>query len=256
MDVWGPYRVPASCGAVYFLTVVDDYSRAVWTYLLLAKSEVKKVLQRFCAYAKTEFREMVQKVRSDNGQECMCLREFFQDNGIVHQTSCVSTPQKNVRVERKHRHILNVARALLFQSNMPVKFWGEAISTATHVINMTPTKVLKGRSLYEILFGTRLAYETLRVFGSLCYVHRRDRSKEKLGERSRKCVFVGYPFGKKAWRVYDLDKNEFVVSRDMSFTEDVFPFSQMNMEITTIEVATGGPDDDWVMDITDGNKGE
>jgi len=98
VDVWDPYRVSASCGAVYFLTVVDDYSRAVWTYLLLAKSEVKKVLQRFCAYAKTQFREMVQKVRSDNGQEFMCLREFFQDNGIVHQTSCVSTPQQNGRV--------------------------------------------------------------------------------------------------------------------------------------------------------------
>ena len=44
VDVWGPYRVPASCGATYFLTVVDDFSRALWTYLLLAKSEVKKVL--------------------------------------------------------------------------------------------------------------------------------------------------------------------------------------------------------------------
>ena len=113
--------MPASCGAVYFLTVVDDFSRAVWTYLLLAKSEVKKVMQRFCAYAERQFKLPVQKVRSDNGTEFMCLREFFQEKGIVHQTSCVDTPQQNGRVERKHRHILNVARALLFQSSMPVE---------------------------------------------------------------------------------------------------------------------------------------
>ena len=48
-DVWGPYRTPASCGSVYFLTIVDDFSRAVWTYLMLEKSEVSKLLQNFCA---------------------------------------------------------------------------------------------------------------------------------------------------------------------------------------------------------------
>ncbi|KAK9678211.1 hypothetical protein RND81_11G196400 [Saponaria officinalis] len=29
-DLWGPYRIPSSCGAKYFLTIVDDYSRSVW----------------------------------------------------------------------------------------------------------------------------------------------------------------------------------------------------------------------------------
>ena len=33
-DLWGPYRTPSSCGASYFLTLVDDHSRAVWIYLL------------------------------------------------------------------------------------------------------------------------------------------------------------------------------------------------------------------------------
>ena len=36
-DFWEAYRVPTSCGAVYFLTIVDDCSRAVWVYLLLGK---------------------------------------------------------------------------------------------------------------------------------------------------------------------------------------------------------------------------
>lgn len=37
-DLWGPYITSSSCGAHYFLTIVDDYSRAVWTLLLLEKS--------------------------------------------------------------------------------------------------------------------------------------------------------------------------------------------------------------------------
>lgn len=225
MDFLGPYRVPASSGSVYFLTVVDDFSRAVWTHLLLAKSEVRNVIQRFCAYTEKQFGQPVQMVRSDNGTDFMCLRGFFQDKGIIHQTSCENTPHQNGRVERKHIHILNVARALLFQSHMPVKFWGEAITTATHVINKTPTKLLKDRSPYEVLFGAKPVYDSLRVFGSLCHMHRRDKNKDKFGARSRRCVFVGYPFGKKAWRVYDIEKNEFLVSRDVTFVENVFPFA-------------------------------
>lgn len=144
-------------------------------------------------------------------------------------------------------HILNVARALLFQTIMPVKFWGETTTTATHVINMTPTKLFEGLSPYEKLFGTKPPYETLRVFGSLCYVHIHNRDKDKLGERSRRCVFIGYPFRKKAWRVYDLDNNEFLVSRDVSFSEEVFPFGQESVSIMEHTKPTGGPDDDWII---------
>jgi hypothetical protein len=33
-DLWGAYRTPSSCGASYFLTIVDDCSRAVWIFFI------------------------------------------------------------------------------------------------------------------------------------------------------------------------------------------------------------------------------
>lgn len=39
LDVWGPYRVSTRYKHRYFLTIVDDYSRATWVHLMKCKSE-------------------------------------------------------------------------------------------------------------------------------------------------------------------------------------------------------------------------
>lgn len=69
-----------------------------------------------------QFNKQVKIVRSDNGTEFTYMKTYFRDNGIIHKTSCVGTLQQNGRVERKHRHILNVARALRFQAQFPIQF--------------------------------------------------------------------------------------------------------------------------------------
>ncbi|KAJ4760696.1 Retroelement pol polyprotein-like [Rhynchospora pubera] len=227
-DIWGAYRVASHCGAHYFLTIVDDFTRAVWVYLMAEKSEVAGLIQSFCKMVQTQFCKTVKCVRSDNGTEFKSglMLKFYAANGILHQTSCVRTPQQNGRVERKHRHILNVARALRFQSNLPLEFWGECILTAAFLINRTPTPLLQNKTPYEMLFGKQPSYAAVRIFGCLCYTHKSGIS-DKFDSRSRKCVFIGYPFGKKGWRVYDLETKKFVVTRDVVFCENEFPFKQV-----------------------------
>ena len=167
----------------------------------------------------------------------MCLSKYFSANGIIHQTSCVATPQKNGRVERKHRHILNVARSLLFQANLPIKFWGESVLAAAHVINRTPSSLLGGKTPYELLYGKSPSYDDIKVFGCLCFAHKSRRDKDKFKERSIRCVFVGYPFGKRAWKLYDLESQEYFVSRDVVFTESVFPYDADTSEPASVVVS-------------------
>jgi len=92
------------------------------------KGEVASLMQNFVAMVKNQFGKNVVILRSDNGLEFKSepMLRFYSTKGIIHQTSCVDTPQQNERVERKHRHILNVARALRFQANLSLHFWVNA----------------------------------------------------------------------------------------------------------------------------------
>jgi len=105
-----------------FFTIVDDYSRAVWIYLLIDKKEVSSTLKMFFSLVERQFNKQVKIIRTGTRIEFTCMENYFLENGIIFQTSCTGTPQQNERVERKHQHILNVAQALRFQGCLPVDF--------------------------------------------------------------------------------------------------------------------------------------
>lgn len=98
-----------------------------------------------------------------------------------------------------------------------------------------------------MLFGVAPSYDQLRVFGSLCYIHHWPRDKDKFSSRSRKCISVGYPFGKKGWRVYDIDRSKFFISRDIVFQENDFPFASSYTTPTVSPITVASPDDDWLV---------
>lgn len=132
MDIWRPYRVPYLSKYRYFLTLVDDHSRHSWIYLLPQKSKSLGTLETFLNYIENHFNITIKVIRSDNALEftSSACQQFFSQHGILHQTSCVNRPQQNARDERKHRHILELARALRFQPGMPIDFWDNCVLTA------------------------------------------------------------------------------------------------------------------------------
>ncbi|KAL3328870.1 hypothetical protein AABB24_036136 [Solanum stoloniferum] len=69
IDTWGPYHSSTLNGARYFLTILDDFSRATWTHLMGAKSNVFDLLKVFITMAQTQFHIWLQTVRSDNAFE-------------------------------------------------------------------------------------------------------------------------------------------------------------------------------------------
>jgi len=96
--------------------------------------------------------------------------------------------------------------------------------TATYLINRFPSKVLKGASLFQILFGQKPHYEHLRVFGSLFYASTFEAGRDKFQARAVPCVFLGYPFGYKAYKLLSLETYHIFTSRKVVFHEKVLPY--------------------------------
>lgn len=223
IDTWGPFSVPSVEGYKYFLTIVDDHTRVTWVYLLRTKDEVLRVFPELITMVETQYKAKVRGVRSDNAKELM-FTELYNAKGIRSFHSCPETPQQNSVVERKHQHILNVARALMFQAKLSLQFWSDCVLTAVFLINQLPSPLLQDKSPYQLLHKKKPDYSEIRVFGCLCYVSTSSKNRHKFQPRSRPSLFLGYPAGFKGYKVIDLDTNVISVSRNIVFHEDIFPF--------------------------------
>lgn len=118
-----------------------------------------------------------------------------------------------------------MARVLLFQAQLPARFWGKYVLTAGYLFNRTPSSVLHEKAFFEVLFNKIPSYSHIRSCECLAYVNDNRVPKDKSHPRGRKCVFLGYPYVKKSWKFFDLDTHAFLCSRDFIFLENEFPFS-------------------------------
>ncbi|GKC11056.1 retrovirus-related pol polyprotein from transposon TNT 1-94 [Tanacetum coccineum] len=191
IDIWGAYKVATADKYRYFLEIVYDCNRANWTYLLVHKSDSFLALRAFIKFVHTQFNKSIKVVRSDNALEFVKgeCGPYLQSQGIEHLTLCVDRPQQNGRVERKHKHILDNARALRFHYHLSLKFWGDCVTTTTFLINRLPSFVMRNKTPYEILFSQVPSYSHLRVFGSFAIVSNPFEIPDKFAPKGTACVF-------------------------------------------------------------------
>uniref|UniRef100_A0A2N9GP84 Integrase catalytic domain-containing protein n=1 Tax=Fagus sylvatica TaxID=28930 RepID=A0A2N9GP84_FAGSY len=223
-DLWGPAPITSSTGFRFYLVLVDDFTKFTWTYLLKHKSDTYQVFTQFQAMVNTQFSLPIQVLRTDCGGEFTsnAFKQFCANKGIIHQLSCPHTPQQNGAAERKHRHLIQCALALLSESKLPMSYWSYAVSTATHLINRLPTPNLSHKTPWEMLFHKHPDLTYLKSFGCQCFPLLTPYTAHKLHPKTTPCVFLGYPSHTKGYLCLDPITNRLYTSRHVLFNETIF----------------------------------
>ncbi|RVW52517.1 Retrovirus-related Pol polyprotein from transposon TNT 1-94 [Vitis vinifera] len=214
-------------GSRWFVTFVDDHTRVTWVFLMKKKSEVREIFENFNNMVQTQFQAKIQVLRTDNAREYYhnILGSYLLENGIVHQSSCIDTPQQNGVAERKNRHLMEVARSLMIASNVPKQLWGEAVLTATYLINRMPSRILQFKTPCQILLAAYpsariISSIPIKVFGCTAFVHIHKSQRSKLDPTATKCIFLGYSPNQKGYKCYSPTTKKFYTSMDVTFFEN------------------------------------
>jgi hypothetical protein len=200
---------------------VDDYSRFTWVYFLRDKSNVSETFKSFAILAQNQFDFDIKKVRSDNGSEFKNARidEYCDDKGIKHEFSSKYTPEQNRINEKKNRTLIDMARSMLAEYNVPNSYWVEAINTACHALNRLYCHKLLKKTPYELLIGIKPNISYFRVFGCKCYILRKGSRLSKFEKKCDEGFLLGYSSNSKAYRVFNKTHGIIEEAYDVEFDE-------------------------------------
>ena len=188
------------------MSLIDDYSRRVWVYVLKHKDQVFGKFREWKSLVENQTGLKVKKLRTDNGLE-FCNQEFDSycaDHGIARHRTVRLTPQQNGLAERMNRTLMDRVRSMMIQSQLPKGLWAETLLTASYLVNLSPSAALDFKTPFEKWHGKPADYGSLKVFGCPAYAHV---SQGKLAPRALKGKFIGYPEGVKGFKLWCTDLN-------------------------------------------------
>ena len=156
----------------------------------------------FLVQVEREFNLKIHVLRTDGGGEYKTPDVFCKATGVSRQISEASNQASNGKAERMHRTVMNMVRSMVFVSNRPLMFWGDAAEYATYILNRSRTKSNPGGvSPMELLTKKVPKLTGIVAFGSACTVHV-DASNKSLEERGRTAIIIGKGDKTKGYKVY------------------------------------------------------
>lgn len=165
-DVWGPSPIPSIEGHCYFVLFVDDFSKYVWFFPLVRKSDVCDIFLKFQVKEERLFNTKIRNFQSDWGGEYRKLSSHFEKCGITHRIAFPHTHEQNGSAKRKIRHITKTGLTLLAHGSVPKKYWHFAFDTSVYLINRMPTSVLHDQSPFQVLFNQSPDYCFLKFLAA------------------------------------------------------------------------------------------
>ena len=96
-DLWGPVQVQTHGGNKYFLSLINDFSRKVWVFLLQSKGQTFSKFLEWKTLVENQTDVKAKVLKTDNGLEFHNVEfdEFCKNHGILSHRTIKNKPQQN-----------------------------------------------------------------------------------------------------------------------------------------------------------------
>ncbi|KAK3284359.1 hypothetical protein CYMTET_7990 [Cymbomonas tetramitiformis] len=226
-DTCGPFKTSAG-GYRWFVLFVDDSTTWICIFFLKLKSDYLKAFQLYLQEMKrlrstmnlsSEY-HMVLHIDGDSTMIAGQTAAFCEEHGIEQRHGSPYLHENQARVERSHRDVQAMARALLLTSRFDVDMWPLATRHAVYILNRVFRKSLGWTSAYYLIRKKHADLSQLRVFGCMAYPFIDPTIREhKLSNRARELRYVGHSEVSSAYLLYDCESGKVVNSGMVTFSE-------------------------------------
>jgi hypothetical protein len=220
IDICGPF-VFGYGHFIYFMLIVDDFSRYTFIYFLRHRNDALTYFQEYKAAVENYLDVTIVIVRVDNAPEfiegefkAFCLKE-----GIQFEKTVPDASQQNGVVERGNQTVECSMRAMLLDAGLPFYFWPLAAQAAVHIGNRLPHSALPGSTTpFKRWFGQKPDISHLRPFGALVTARKPNSTEQnKVLMRGEEGRFVGYARDSTGYLIYFPESRTIRPRRDVDF---------------------------------------
>jgi len=123
-DCWGPSRFESLGDHLYFLSIIDNYSRMSWVFMMKHKSEAFNNFKQWKTLVENQTGKKIKRLHIDNGLEFCSSEfdEFYHSEGIARHCTVRATPQQNGVAEHLNQTLLERARCMLSNAGLTRRF--------------------------------------------------------------------------------------------------------------------------------------
>lgn len=148
------------------LTIIDDFSRRVWSFFLKHKNDVLAICNEWKTMIKKQTRKQINRLCTNNGWKFYSneFNAFCKSKGIVKHHTVVVTPQQNEVVERVNKTIMEKVCCMFFN----FKLSKSGLKYACFLINRSPLITINTKTLIESCSSTPTIL-ILKIFCCLVY---------------------------------------------------------------------------------------
>nr|GEY12124.1 retrovirus-related Pol polyprotein from transposon TNT 1-94 [Tanacetum cinerariifolium] len=227
MDLFGPVKPQPISHNKYTYVIVDEYSRYTWVFCLKKRSDAADCIISFIRKIENLNEVRVKELRSDNEIEFrnLKLEEFYDEKGISQNFSSPCTLEQNGVAERRNRTLIEAARTMLNSAKLPKQFWEEAVNAACYTQNRFII-VKRHRTAYDVFRGRSLNISYFYLFRCHVPIYNHMDHLRKFDEKADDGFFLGYSLVAKAFRVFNIRRQEMEETVHDTFSEDDEAISQ------------------------------